>query len=101
MKADAFDLAVERFLSYLRDQRRASPETLRSYASDLRQFGEYLREGAGEGDLGGPAEIDKLAVRGFVARLGRRRLGKATIARKLSALSSVVVVVRTIKPGSP
>jgi len=88
LKADAFDLAVERFLSYLRDQRRASPETLRSYASDLRQFGEYLREGAVEGVLGGPAEIDKLAVRGFVARLGRRGLGKATIARKLSAVRS-------------
>jgi integrase/recombinase XerC len=88
LKEDEFDLAVARFLSYLRDQRRASPETLRSYASDLRQFGEYLREDAAGGVRGGPAEIDKLAVRGFVARLGRRGLCKASIARKLSVVRS-------------
>ncbi len=88
-RTGGFDDAVERFLSYLGDQRRASPATLCSYASDLRQFREFLVEDAGGG--GGapaPAGIDKLAVRGFVAQLGRSGLGKASIARKLSTVRS-------------
>jgi integrase/recombinase XerC len=83
--ADAYDRAIERFLAYQRDQRRASPQTLRAYATDLLQFGEYLEE---TGARGGPETIDKLTVRGFVARMGRNRLGKASIARKLSTVRS-------------
>jgi len=36
--ANPFGAAVDRFLAYLADQRRASPETLRAYESDLAQF---------------------------------------------------------------
>jgi integrase/recombinase XerC len=83
-----FDDSVERFLVYLRDQRRASPETLRAYASDLRQFGTYLAAGKPESALPGPEGIDSLAVRGFVARLSRGGLGKGSVARKLSVVRS-------------
>jgi len=87
-RTDAYQVAVSRFLGDLRDQRLASPATLRAYESDLRQFGDYLSEAAGAGPRPGPARIDKLAVRGFVARLGRSGLGKASVARKLSAVRS-------------
>ncbi|MFB3154161.1 MAG: site-specific integrase, partial [Candidatus Acidiferrales bacterium] len=30
--------AIERFLTYLRDEKNASPHTLRNYRSDLEQF---------------------------------------------------------------
>jgi integrase/recombinase XerC len=84
----AYDRAVERFLAYLRDQKRVSPQTLRAYASDLTQFGLYLQEGRSDGEAPGPEKIDTLAVRGFVARMSRRGLGKSSLSRKLSAVRS-------------
>jgi len=87
-KRGAFDGAVERFLDYLRDQRRVSPRTLSAYQSDLRQFRACLVSQPDQETPPGPDRIDILAVRGFVARLSRRGLGKASIARKLSAVRS-------------
>jgi integrase/recombinase XerC len=83
-----FEEAVERFLDYLRDQKRASPQTLRAYQNDLAQLGSYLEEEFGAEDIPGPEDLDKLTVRGFVARLGRGTLAKSTVARKLSAVRS-------------
>ena len=80
--------AVDRFLAYLRDQRRASPQTLRAYESDLAQFGAFLSEEHSGGPAPGPAGIDALAVRGFVARMHRSGLGRSSVARKLSAVRS-------------
>jgi len=65
-----------------------SPQTLRAYRSDLDQFGEYLRRGGERSAVPGPEKIDTLAVRGFVAVLSRKGLGKASVARKLSAVRS-------------
>jgi integrase/recombinase XerC len=87
-KRGAFDESVRRFLDYLQDQRRVSPSTLRAYASDLRQFGEFLASRPGRDAPPGPEQIDVLAVRGFVARLSRDGLCKSSIARKLSAVRS-------------
>jgi integrase/recombinase XerC len=75
-------------MDYLRDQKRVSPQTLRAYQTDLRQFGQYLTDEHCAGPAPGPEGIDKLAVRGFVARLSRKGLEKASIARKLSAVRS-------------
>lgn len=74
------------FLDYLRVQRRFSGETIRAYENDLGQFLASLTGGSGE-----PCtleEIDALAVRGFIAGLGRSGLEKSSIARKLSAVRS-------------
>lgn len=85
----SFAADVGRFLAYLRDQRFASTETLRAYESDLRQFGDYLSgEYFDEGEDFGSEAVDALAVRGFVARLHRNGLGKASVGRKLSAVRS-------------
>jgi len=83
-----FQQAVELFLDYLRDQKRVSPQTLRAYRNDLSQFGRYLEEKFGAGELPGPEGMDTLTVRGFVARLGRSSLAKSSIARKLSTVRS-------------
>ena len=80
--------AVDRFLAYLRDQRRASPHSLRAYDGDLAQFGAYLSEEHSGGPAPGPEGIDVLAVRGFVASLHRSGLGRSTVARRLSAVRS-------------
>ena len=84
----AFDAAVERFIRYLEDQRRASPQTVRAYRGDLDRFGAYLEGEHFRGAVPGPEGIDRLAVRGFVASLGRGDLEKSTVARKLSTVRS-------------
>ena len=79
--------ALDAFLRHIEDQRQLSPETLRAYRRDLLQFAEFL----GDGDVkkaDDPRQLDKLAVRGFVARMSRSGLGKSSIARKLSAVRS-------------
>jgi len=86
-EANVYDRAVSRFLAYLQDQRRVSPQTLRAYASDLAQFRALLAERHGE-RLPGPETIDALAIRGFVARLHNEGLAKSSVARKLSAVRS-------------
>jgi integrase/recombinase XerC len=85
--ATDYDRAVSQFLAYLQDQRRVSRQTLRAYVSDLAQFRELLAERHGE-RLPGPEAIDTIAIRGFVARLHREGLAKASVARKLSAVRS-------------
>jgi len=82
-----FDGAVACFLAYLRDQRHASEETVRAYASDLSQFRAFLasRHGGAPPD---PDALEPIAVRGFVARLHNDGIAKSSIARKLSAVRS-------------
>jgi len=84
-----YDQAVARFLAALRDQRHASPQTLRAYESDLSQFRAFLVERYGD-DLPGPATLDPLAIRGFVARLHVNGIAKSSVARKLSAVRSLL-----------
>ena len=88
--AGSFFRFVDRFLAYLRDQRRVSRETLRAYESDLAQFGAFLSEEHTDGAAPGPEGIDALAVRGFVAWLHRQGLDKSSIARKLSTVRSLL-----------
>src|SRR4029453_12581636 len=80
----AMDVAVGSFLEYLGVERGASPHTLRSYATDLTEFTSFL---AAE-KIDGLASADTRAVRAFLAHLHRRRLSRATIARKLAAVRS-------------
>jgi integrase/recombinase XerC len=83
-----FAEAVGRFLDFLADQRRASPQTLRAYRGDLEQFARYLVETLGGDQPPAPDAIDAYAVRGFVARLSRAGLERSSVARKLSTVRS-------------
>lgn len=70
------------FLKYLSFEKAASPHTLRSYRSDLREFRAFV----------GPAkplkQIDGRTVRAYLAHLHSRGLDPASVARKLAALRS-------------
>ncbi len=83
-----YDAALGRFLDFLRDQKRVSPQTLRAYRGDLLGFRQYLADEHVADVVPGPEGLDTLAVRGFVAHLGRSGLEKSSIARKLSAVRS-------------
>ena len=76
--------ATAAFLRHLERERNASPNTIRAYGEDLRQFTDYL-----EGALGReprPEDADHVLIRGFLAELHRRGLKKVSSARKLAGL---------------
>ncbi|MCS7315815.1 MAG: tyrosine-type recombinase/integrase, partial [Bryobacterales bacterium] len=64
----------------------ASPHTVRAYATDLRQFLEYLSPEGLEPPA--PDRLDALVVREWLGQLYRRRLSAVTMRRKLAALRS-------------
>ncbi|MFL5632094.1 MAG: site-specific tyrosine recombinase/integron integrase [Gemmatimonadaceae bacterium] len=78
---------VAEFLVHLEKERDVSPNTITAYGRDLEEFVEYLGTyyGAREWSWQG---LDRLAIRGFLAHLTRRKLNKRSIARSLSAVRS-------------
>ena len=85
--------AIEKFIRYLRYERNASPNTLRSYQSDLEQFQDYLNPPRDPGEARRAtsmalAEVDHPLIREFIGHLHDRHLERSSIARKLAALRS-------------
>lgn len=78
---------VNEFLLHLEKERDVSPNTLKAYRRDLEELLEYLASYYGERAWTWQG-IDRLAIRGFLAWLTRRKLSKRTIARSLSAVRS-------------
>jgi integrase/recombinase XerC len=76
--------AVAAFLAHLKQERNASPHTLRAYAQDLGDFQRHLREELGREPR--PRDVDHLLIRAFLARLHRAGLKKSSSARKLAGL---------------
>jgi integrase/recombinase XerC len=79
--------AVEEYLRHLEKERDVSPNTVLAYRRDLHDFVAHL------GSYYGTAEwswegVDRLAMRGFLAHLQRRGVGKRSMARSLSAVRS-------------
>ena len=81
------ETAIRTFLTYLDVERGASRETIRSYASDLRQFVAFLKTVADT--LPEPAGIDVSLVRRFLVWLAARKDKKSSQARKLATLRSL------------
>jgi integrase/recombinase XerC len=80
--------AVGEFLMHLEKERDVSPHTVRAYGRDLSEFTRYLAGYYGGGDWTWQG-VDRLAVRGFLAYLTRRGIGKRSIARALSTVRSL------------
>ncbi len=89
LAAPAVRDAVERWLEWLRVERRASAHTIDSYGRDVAAFLTFLA-----GHLGGPPDVADLAAlraADFRAYLARRRgdsLANTSLARNLSAIRS-------------
>jgi len=73
-----------RYLNYLKAERNFSPYTVRNYTTDLLDFFQFLKT-KGVDSLG---EVDKYVLRDYLAHLADRKLVKASIARKMSAIRS-------------
>ncbi len=80
---------IGQYLDTLTDQKHASPETVRAYGSDLAIFRAYVEENMPELEAS-PGKIHTMAIRGFVAGLSRSGLERSSIARRLSAVRSML-----------
>jgi integrase/recombinase XerC len=78
---------IRAFLRSLRIERNYSPHTVAAYGSDLREFLEYL-ESAFPGRGVAPGDVDRAAIRRFLAWLHDRHFATRSIARKLACLKS-------------
>jgi integrase/recombinase XerC len=78
---------VEEYLRHLAKERDVSPNTVEAYERDLHEFVAFL--GQYYGTAGWSWEgVDRLAMRGFLAHLSRKGVGKRTMARTLSGVRS-------------
>ena len=79
--------AIEDFLQWLDVQKGASAATRRAYATDLRQFAQFLsRRGCA---LAEPDRIGRGDVEAFVAELFRAGEARSSLARKLAAVRTL------------
>ncbi len=78
---------VEEFLIHLEKERDLSPHTLKAYRRDLGELLAYLTDYYGDRSWTWQG-IDRLAIRGFLAHMTRRKLSRRTISRALSAVRS-------------
>ncbi len=86
---------LKAFLQFLRLNRNASAHTVRAYDSDLSQFLAHVAAAAGSkrADLAA-GQLDRLAIRGFLAELHRAGQSRATAARKLAAIRTFLGYLR-------
>lgn len=86
---------LKAFLQHLALNRNASTHTVRAYDSDLSQFLAHAASAAGikVRELA-PGQLDRLALRGFLADLHKQGLSRATAARKLAAARTFLRYLR-------
>lgn len=78
---------VADYLRHLAKERDVSPHTVKAYERDLHDFVAFLTGYYGS-DGWKWEGVDRLAMRGFLAHLQRRGVGKRTMARTLSGVRS-------------
>ena len=74
---------IRDFLSYLKNEKGFSENTVSSYEDDLNQFWEFMRDGLGIKEL---ELVSRNHIREFVAVLLRTGFSKRSVERKLSCL---------------
>lgn len=81
--------AIRAFVTFLDVERGASPETIRAYQSDLRQFLSFARAlRPPDAAPLTPETVDAVTIRDYLAWLDRKREKKSSMARKLATLRS-------------
>lgn len=86
---------LKAFLQFLRLNRNASAHTVRAYDSDLSQFLRHTAAALGvrRGELQ-PAQLDRAAIRSFMAELHSGGQSRASAARKLASIRTFLRYLR-------
>ncbi len=87
MTADPVPPEVADYMEHLAKERDVSPNTVRAYSRDLRDFVDFLGRYYGGASWTWQG-VDRIAMRGFLGDLAKRGLGKRSMARTLSAVRS-------------
>lgn len=82
------DDAIRAFMTFLELERHASPETIRNYASDLRQFQSFMMTESPTAHTLDPASVTTESIRSYLHWLDRKREKSTSMARKLASLRS-------------
>ena len=82
------DEPIRAFIGFLRAEQRASPETLRNYASDLRQLHRFLLSRRLASSPIDPSSLSSNAVRAYLQWLDQKGAKPSSLARKLAAVRS-------------
>ena len=92
------DELVDRYLTHLRVERGASPNTLRAYSADLARYLEWARRTGMD-----PIALTHRQMRLYLAELDRAGYARRTVARRLSAVRSLFayLVAKEIAPSDP
>lgn len=80
------NVQIDSFLDYLRYERNYSLCTVTSYAKDLKQFEDFVKERK-EGTFVAK-EVDADLVRSWIVYLLEEKIAPASVNRKLSSLKS-------------
>jgi tyrosine recombinase XerC len=82
------DDAIRAFVIYLQLERGVSPETSRSYQSDLRQFLAHIQDCSTHPEIPQAEKITAIHIRSYLKTLSDQGLKKSSLARKLACLKS-------------
>lgn len=82
------DEAIRAFVTFLDVERHASHETVRNYASDLRQFQRFMKVEHSRAPVLDPATVQTESIRAYLHWLDRKREKSSSMARKLASLRS-------------
>jgi integrase/recombinase XerC len=82
------DEAIRAFMTFLDLERHASHETMRNYASDLRQFQTFMKAEHPGVPMLDPATVQTESIRTYLHWLDRKREKCTSMARKLASLRS-------------
>jgi integrase/recombinase XerC len=82
------DDAIRAFMTFLDLERHASHETVRNYASDLRQFQTFMTAECPGSPVLDPATVQTESIRAYLHWLDRKREKSTSMARKLASLRS-------------
>jgi integrase/recombinase XerC len=75
---------IDKFIEHLRYERNVSPDTIREYRRDMRQFADFLTP-PGEKTLS-LEQIDHRVIREYVGFMYDRKLERASVARRLASM---------------
>ena len=84
---------IDKFLEYIQQEKRYSPNTITSYRKDLEDFLSFLMDREGLEDL---QKAEKKMVRNFIVFLSEKGLTKRSTNRKISTLKSFYAFLQRI-----